>query len=58
MVRPISARCATTLTGLQLGDIQLQQFGGPSDVLIRVAQQPGGEQAQQAAVGKIRAALG
>jgi preprotein translocase subunit SecF len=48
----------TTLTGLQLGDIQLQQFGGPSDVLIRVAQQAGGEQAQQAAVGRIRAALG
>jgi preprotein translocase subunit SecF len=48
----------TTLTGLQLGDVQLQQFGGPSDVLIRVAQQPGGEQAQQAAVDKIRKALG
>ena len=38
--------------------MQLQQFGGPADVLIRVAQQPGGEQAQQAAVRKIRAALG
>ena len=48
----------TTLTGLGLGDVQLQQFGGPADVLIRVAQQPGGEQAQQAAVDKIRAALG
>jgi len=48
----------TTLTGLGLGDIQLQSFGGPSDVLIRVAQQPGGEQAQQAAVDKVRKALG
>jgi len=48
----------TTLTGLSLGDIQLQQFGGPSDVLIRIAQQPGGEAAQQAAVQKVRAALG
>jgi preprotein translocase subunit SecF len=48
----------TTLTGLGLGDIQLQQFGGPSDVLIRIAQQPGGEAAQQAAVQKVRAALG
>ncbi|MPT23031.1 MAG: protein translocase subunit SecF, partial [Starkeya sp.] len=28
------------------------------EVLIRVAQQPGGEQAQQAVVGKVRAALG
>jgi preprotein translocase subunit SecF len=36
----------------------LQQFGAPTDVLLRVAQQPGGEQAQQAAVTKIRSALG
>jgi preprotein translocase subunit SecF len=48
----------TTLTGLGLGDVQLQQFGGPSDVLIRIAQQPGGEAAQQAAVQKVRGALG
>ena len=52
------AQMRATLTALQLGDVQLQQFGGLSDVLIRVAQQPGGEQAQQAAVDKIRAALG
>ncbi|HKS60910.1 MAG TPA: protein translocase subunit SecF [Xanthobacteraceae bacterium] len=52
------AKMRTTLTGLGLGDIQLQSFGGPSDVLIRVAQQPGGEQAQQAAVDKVRKALG
>ncbi len=42
---------------LNLGDVQLQQFGAPTDVLIRVAQQPGGEEAQQAAVAKIRSAL-
>jgi preprotein translocase subunit SecF len=47
-----------TLTALNLGDVQLQQFGGQADVLIRVAQQPGGEQAQQAAVDKVRSALG
>src|SRR5215210_2883466 len=52
------AKMRTTLTTLNLGDVQLQQFGGPADVLIRVAQQPGGEQAQQAAVEKVRAALG
>ena len=39
-----------TLSTLGLGDIQLQQFGGPNDVLIRVAEQPGGDAAQQAAV--------
>jgi preprotein translocase subunit SecF len=43
---------------LGLGEVQLQQFGGPADVLIRVAQQPGGEQAQQQAVEKVRGALG
>jgi preprotein translocase subunit SecF len=48
----------TTLTGLSLGDVQLQSFGGPKNVLIRVAQQPGGEAAQQVAVDKIKAALG
>jgi len=52
------AKMRTTLTALNLGDVQLQQFGGPADVLIRVAQQPGGEQAQQAAVDKIKGALG
>lgn len=46
------------LSGLQLGDVQLQQFGGPADVLIRLAQQPGGDSAQQAAVQKVRTALG
>ena len=47
-----------TLSGLGLGDVQLQQFGGPADVLIRVAEQPGGDAAQQAAVQKVRGALG
>jgi len=46
------------LGALGLGDIQLQQFGGPSDVLIRIAEQPGGDQAQQAAVQKVRQTLG
>jgi preprotein translocase subunit SecF len=51
-------RMRTTLSGLGLGDVQLQQFGGPENVLIRVAQQPGGEEAQQAARAKVRQALG
>jgi len=37
----------TTLGGLGLGEVQLQQFGGPENVLIRVAQQPGGEEARE-----------
>jgi len=52
------AKMRSTLSGLNLGDVQLQQFGGPTDVLIRVAQQPGGDAAQQAAVSKVREALG
>jgi preprotein translocase subunit SecF len=52
------AKMRQTLTGLSLGDFQLQEFGGPSEVLIRVAEQPGGEAAQQAAVTKVRGALG
>ena len=46
------------LSTLGLGDVQLQQFGGPADVLIRLAEQPGGDAAQQAAVQKVRGALG
>ncbi len=52
------AKMRVTLTALNLGDIQMQSFGGPNDVLIRIAQQPGGEQAQQVAVNKVKQALG
>ena len=48
----------TTLNGLGLGEVQLQQFGAPTDVLLRLAQQPGGDAAQQVAVTKVRQALG
>jgi len=46
------------LGSLGLGDVQIQQFGAPSDVLIRVEQQPGGEEAQQQAVQKVNGTLG
>lgn len=52
------ARMRTALDALGLGEVQLQLFGTPQDVLIRVAEQPGGEQAQQAVVDKVRGALG
>jgi preprotein translocase subunit SecF len=52
------AKMRTALNGLGLGEIQLQQFGAPNDVLIRIAEQPGGEVAQQQAVAKVRGALG
>ncbi len=52
------ANMRSTLAGLGLGEVQLQQFGAPDDVLIRIAEQPGGDPAQQAAVTKVRGALG
>ena len=52
------ASMRSQLSTLGLGEVQLQQFGGPEEVLIRVAEQPGGDKAQQEAVGKVRGALG
>jgi preprotein translocase subunit SecF len=52
------AQMRATLGGLGLGEVQLQEFGGPADVLLRVAEQPGGDKAQQEAVQKVRGALG
>jgi preprotein translocase subunit SecF len=52
------AKIRTTLNGLNLGDVQLQQFGGPSDLLIRIPQQVGGDEVQQQALAKVREALG
>ena len=46
------------LSDLGLGEIALQEFGAPNDVLIRVQRQEGGEKAQQAAVEAVKAALG
>ena len=46
------------LGNLGLGEIQVQEFGNPNDVLIRVQQQDGGEKAQQDAVISIKEALG
>jgi preprotein translocase subunit SecF len=48
----------STINGLGLGSAELQEFGSPNDVLIRIGIQDGGEEAQQAAVTKIKDALG
>src|ERR1043165_363325 len=52
------AKMRAALSTLGLGEVQLQQFGAPNDVLIRIAEQPGGEAAQPEAVNKVRGALG
>ena len=43
---------------LGLGGVQIQQFGAPTDVLIRIEEQPGGDAAQQTALKKVLDALG
>jgi preprotein translocase subunit SecF len=51
------AAMRTALGALGFGEVGLQQFGTPQDVLIRLEQQPGGDAAQQAAAAKIRQTL-
>jgi preprotein translocase SecF subunit len=46
------------VSALDLGDVEVQGIGEPTDVLIRVGMQPGGDAAQQAVVTKVREALG
>ena len=49
----------TTMSGLGLGEVQIQEFGQADDVLIRIpSPAEGGEAASQEAVNKVRAALG
>jgi preprotein translocase SecF subunit len=43
---------------LGLGDVQIQTFGSPQDVLIRIEEQAGGDQAQQDALKKVQGVLG
>ena len=45
------------LSDLDLGDVAVQEFGLPTDVLIRVESQPGGGDAQVAAIERVRQAL-
>ncbi len=46
------------LATLGLGQVELQEFGSPNDILIRVQRQEGGEEAQQKAVAAVREKLG
>jgi preprotein translocase subunit SecF len=46
------------LGNLGLGEVELQEFGGANDILIRVESQPGGEAAQAEGLSRLTAALG
>ena len=43
---------------LHLGDVEVQGFGTPADVTLRIGLQPGGDAEQQAAVKRVKAAVG
>lgn len=45
------------LDPLGLGDVQIQEFGAPNDLLIRIQRQPGGDAEQQAALKQAKAAV-
>jgi preprotein translocase subunit SecF len=51
------ARMRAALGAAGLGEVQLQEFGEPTDVLIRIERQEGGESEQQVAVERVRQAL-
>ena len=51
------ATMRSSLEALGLGEVVLQQAGGDNQVLIRVQRQDGGEEAQTAAVTKVKAAV-
>lgn len=46
------------LGALNLGDVEIQQFGAPDTVLIRLQRQAGGEAEQNAATALVRSTLG
>ena len=65
-MKPVSqqidlASIRSTVTSLGLGDVQVTEVSdadGATSVLIRIQQQEGGEEAQQAAITKVRDAFG
>lgn len=46
------------VTALNLGEVQVQEFGSPENVLMRIVRQQGDDAAQMAAVDKVKAAFG
>jgi preprotein translocase SecF subunit len=51
------AAMRATLGSLGLGEVALQEFGEPTDILIRIERQEGGEEGQRVAVDQVRGAL-
>ncbi len=53
-----TAALRNEISTLNLGEIELQQFGAPTDILIRIQRQEGDEAAQMKAVESVRSKLG
>jgi preprotein translocase SecF subunit len=51
------ASIRSRINALNIGEVQIQEFGAPDNVLIRIAAQPT-EQEQQASIGEVKQALG
>lgn len=47
----------SSLNGLKLGSVSLQEFGDKRNLMIRLPQQSGGPEAQKAAIDKVQAKL-
>ena len=45
------------LSDLNLGDVQVQEFGQPNELLIRIESQQGGDNAEQSALAKVRSVM-
>ncbi len=54
---PDLAVLRSSLNGLSLGDISLQEFGDKRDLMVRLPQQDGGPEVQQAAIAKVQETL-
>jgi SecD/SecF fusion protein len=51
------AALRNNLDQMGVGQVQLQQFGAPDEVLIRLERQPGGDDAQQGTVDRVKTDL-
>lgn len=51
------AELRETLNALGVGEVSIQEFGSPTDALIRLQAQDGGEDADKVAIQKVRTAM-
>ena len=55
---PAVADLRTKVAGLGLGEVTIQEFGEPTDILIRIQKQAGESEDQTAAINAVKAVLG